>query len=75
MLVDLDVDLSSLTTRDMMFTFVLLSSLLLSAAATDHLATTDSVEWRLFDSFMSNHSRSYRNDVNELKYRFQVFQV
>lgn len=35
----------------------------------------DSVEWRLFDSFITNHSRSYRDDLEELNHRFQVFQV
>ena len=53
------------------FAHALLSCLFLSATAMDF----DSPEWRVFDSFMGDHSRPYRNDLNELEYRFQVFQV
>ena len=59
-----------------MMIVLVLAGLQLSAAALDIGALDlDSREWRLFDSFITNHSRSYRSDVDELHHRFQVFQV
>ena len=38
------------------------------------VSEADSLDWVLFESFMTNHSRTYTDDT-ELGYRFQVFQV
>ena len=39
-----------------------------------NVSETESLEWVLFESFMTNHSKTY-TDKRELGYRFQVFQV
>ena len=39
-----------------------------------NISETESLEWVLFESFMTNHSKIY-TDKRELGYRFQVFQV
>ena len=44
-----------------------------SARALD-VSEADSLDWVLFESFMTNHSRTYTDDT-QLGYRFQVFQV
>ena len=51
--------------------FALASSLVLSSAAQDSL----SLEWRLFESFVSNYSKSYRDDPSAKSLKFKAFQV
>ena len=52
---------------------ILAAVIQLSVRALD-VSETDCLDWVLFESFMTNHSRTYRDDT-ELAYRFQVFQV
>ena len=60
----------------MTFVLAVLAGLQLLAVAVDIGAVDlNSREWKLFDSFITNHSRTYRSDVDELYHRFQVFQV
>ena len=56
-----------------MFALAMLAVLQLSVAALVLDAST--LDWTLFESFITNHSRSYKSDINELNYRFRVFQV
>ena len=57
-----------------MFTLAILTVLQLSVTALD-VEALSTLDWTLFESFITNHSRPYRNDANELNYRFRVFQV
>ena len=52
---------------------ILAAVIQLSVRALD-ISEADSLDWVLFESFMTNHSRTYTDDT-ELGYRFQVFQV
>lgn len=52
---------------------LVLAAIQLSGTAVN-VSETDSLDWMLFESFMTNHSRTYTDD-RELAYRFQVFQV
>lgn len=52
---------------------LILATILLSGTALN-INETESSDWVLFDSFMTNHSRAYPDDT-ELGYRFKVFQV
>ena len=54
---------------------VLFLVLAATAALEWALAASPSVEEVLFESFLANHSRSYRNDPVIKSERFKVFQV
>ena len=57
-----------------MLALLILVAIPLSGTAVD-VIEVESLDWMLFDSFVTNHSRTYRSDTDQLKYRFQVFQV
>ena len=53
---------------------VLILAAILRSGTALNISETESLDWVLFESFMTNHSRAYPDDT-ELGYRFKVFQV